>query len=65
MARKKDCITTRRITAAYNKVAAGVSIDIMEIPRIWDAAEAAVKSGADDTSIEKAIAAVLETLNKG
>ena len=52
MARKNDSITTRRITAAYNKVAAGVSIDIMEIPRIWDAAEAAVKSGADDTGIE-------------
>jgi hypothetical protein len=59
---KKQSTTSRRITAAYNKVASGVVIDIMDIPRIWDAAETAIKAGADDAGIEKAIAGVLETI---
>jgi hypothetical protein len=43
---KKKAVTERRITAAYNKVAAGITVDIMDIPRIWDAAEDAIKAGA-------------------
>ncbi len=59
---KKKTLTERRITAAYNKVASDIIVDIMDIPRIWDAAEAAAKSGADDAGIEQAIAAVLKTI---
>jgi len=61
---KKQSATNRRITAAYNKVASGVVIDIMDIPRIWDAAETAIKNGADDAGVEKAITGVLATLRK-
>ncbi len=61
---KKQSATNRRITDAYNKVASGAVIDIMDITRIWDAAEAAVKSGADDAGVETAITGVLATIRK-
>jgi hypothetical protein len=61
---KKKTVTERRITAAYNKVAAGIPIDIMDIPRIWDAAEDAIKAGADDDGLEKAISDVMAIIRK-
>ncbi len=59
---KKKTLTERRITAAYNKVASGIVIDNMDIPRIWDAAETAIKAGADDAGVEKAVADIIATL---
>jgi hypothetical protein len=51
-----------RITAAYGKVADGVSIPIMEIPRVYAAGETAIAQGADDAALEAAIGAFVATI---
>lgn len=45
----------RRIQEAYTRSCSGVQVPIMETPKIWRAAQAAIALGVDDAGLEKAI----------
>lgn len=45
----------QRIELAYRKVANGVQINMMDIPKVWEVGEKAIADGADDAALEKAI----------
>jgi hypothetical protein len=61
---KKQNATDRRISAAYARAASGIQINIMDISRVYAVAEAAVKSGADDAGLEKAIGDFVQTIHQ-
>ena len=62
--RKKQTATDRRISAACARAANGIQINIMDVSRVYAVAESAVKSGADDAGLEKAIADFVQTIRQ-
>lgn len=54
----------KRIEQAYYKVADGVQIDMMAIPKVFKVGESAIAQGADDAALEKAIADFVETIRE-
>ena len=46
----------KRIEKAYYKVAYGVQINMMDIPRVFTEGEKALAAGADDAALEKVVA---------
>ena len=54
----------KRIEQAYYKVADGVQIDMMAIPKVFKVGEKAIAEGADDAALEKAIADFVETIRE-
>ncbi len=54
----------KRVEKAYYKVAQGVQIDMMNIPKIFKVGEKAIAEGADDAALEKAISDFVETIRE-
>lgn len=52
---KADKVAEARVTAAYNAVAEGVQINVLDLGKIHDAGMAAVKAGGDDEAVRSAV----------
>lgn len=61
---RAEKIADRRIDEAYRRGCSGVQIDIMDIGKVFKAGYAAIDTGADDSELEKAIVAFVETIRK-
>jgi hypothetical protein len=54
---KEEKALEARITRLYGQVASGVQIPMMEVPKVWKVAHAAVAAGESDEQVASAIAA--------
>lgn len=52
----------KRVERAFYARCSGIAVNIMDIPRIFDAGMKAIESGADDAALGDAIAAFVETI---
>jgi hypothetical protein len=59
---KAEKLADKRIERAYYKTCSGVQIDVMDIGKVFRAGQAAIASGADDSALESAVKAFVETI---
>ena len=59
---KAEKLADKRIERAYYKTCSGVQIDVMDIGKVYRAGQAAIASGADDSALESAVKAFVETI---
>lgn len=59
MATKKQ---DRRIEQAYYKVANGIQINMMDIPKVFAVGRQALAEGADDEALEQAISSFVQKI---
>jgi hypothetical protein len=60
---KKELKAARaRVERAYYKRCSGITINVMDIPKIFEAGVQIVAAGVDDAMLEDAVAAIVEKL---
>ena len=62
MTKKELNAARKRVERAYYKRCSGITINMMDIPKIFAAGVKVVEAGADDAMLEDAIAAIVETI---
>lgn len=62
---RTERIENRRIDLAFHKRCLGVQIPMMKIPDIFKLGRQVIRTGADDATLEQAIAEYVETIRAG
>lgn len=61
---KAQKLVDARVNAAYREVGDRVQVDIMDLPKVFAAARAAVADGVDDAELRTLMAAHLDVIRK-